>query len=147
MTVTVPASFDQDQRLATLNAVELSKFGTNVRLLSEPVAAAISHNLMHSEKTGYILVYDFGGGTFDVSIMEMRMRLPSRLTATDGLGWVGGENYDMMIYDDMLRDFTESNDGETLIEHPHDRTREARLERYKARIIEMCRRNEREPVG
>ena len=139
VTVTVPASFDQDQRLATLNAVELSKFGTNVRLLSEPVAAAISHNLMHSVKTGYILVYDFGGGTFDVSIMEVQNETSFKVIATDGLGWIGGENYDMMIYDDMLRDFTESNDGETLIEHPHDRTREARLERYKARIIEMCR--------
>ena len=74
-----------------------------------------------------------------MSIMEVRNETSFKVIATDGLGWVGGENYDMMIYDDMLRDFTESNDGETLIEHPHDRTREARLERYKARIIEMCR--------
>lgn len=139
VTVTVPASFDSDQRLATLKAIQMSKFGDNVKLLSEPVAAAISMGIMNNMNNGHILIYDFGGGTFDVSIIELQGGNTFKVIATDGLASVGGEDIDIIIYKDLLDDYSKINEGYGLVDSPLKQTRNVQLEKNKAKIMEDCR--------
>ena len=70
--ITVPAYFNDSERQATKNAGEIA--GLNVlRIINEPTAAALAYGLDKQDKTHTILVFDFGGGTFDVSILELGM--------------------------------------------------------------------------
>ncbi len=90
--ITVPAYFRHDQRLATLEAG--SRAGFNVlKIISEPTAAALAYGLRPSNKSQRVLVYDLGGGTFDISLVEIT---PSelRVLATDGDHTLGGKDWD-----------------------------------------------------
>lgn len=89
--ITVPAYFDDAQRQATKDAAKLA--GINVlRLLNEPTAAAIAYGLDHQSE-GIFVVYDLGGGTFDVSILELSQGL-FRVKATGGNSALGGDDFD-----------------------------------------------------
>ena len=68
--ITVPANFNDIQRKATKNAGEIAGFKVE-RIINEPTAAAMAYGVDNLDKNGNILVYDFGGGTFDVTILEM----------------------------------------------------------------------------
>lgn len=90
--VTVPAYFDNFQRLATLNAAKAA--GLNVsRILNEPTAAALAYGLKSNGTEERYLVYDLGGGTFDVSVIETNER-EVRVLATDGDHRLGGKDWD-----------------------------------------------------
>lgn len=90
--VTVPAYFDNFQRLATLNAAKVA--GLNVsRILNEPTAAALAYGLKSNGTDERYLVYDLGGGTFDVSVIETNER-EVRVLATDGDHRLGGKDWD-----------------------------------------------------
>jgi len=92
--ITVPAYFNDVQRQATKNAAKLA--GINViRLLNEPTAAAIAYGL-ESNATGVYIIYDFGGGTFDVSILSLEKGI-FRVIATDGDTMLGGDDIDEII--------------------------------------------------
>ncbi|CAJ0557939.1 unnamed protein product, partial [Mesorhabditis spiculigera] len=101
--ITVPAYFNDAQRAATKEAAE--KAGLEViQLLNEPTAAAIAFGLaQHSEKKRNILVYDFGGGTFDVSIMEV---YGSEMTvkSTCGNPHLGGEDINKVLLEYCIED-------------------------------------------
>ncbi len=89
--ITVPAYFDDAQRQATKDAAQLA--GLNVlRLINEPTAAAIAYGLDHASE-GLFVVYDLGGGTFDVSVLRLT-RGVFEVVATGGDSALGGDDYD-----------------------------------------------------
>lgn len=95
--ITVPAYFTDDQRRATKQAGELAGFIVE-RIVNEPTAAALAFGLEHLEEDRHILVYDLGGGTFDVSIVEM-MSGVLEVKASAGNSQLGGEDFDWKIVD------------------------------------------------
>ncbi|MEK6940444.1 MAG: molecular chaperone DnaK [Nanoarchaeota archaeon] len=112
--ITVPAYFDDAQRQATKNAGKIA--GLNVlRIVNEPTAAALSYGLdKTSDKT--ILVFDFGGGTFDVSILELGGGV-FEVKSTSGDNHLGGDDIDDKIIDYLAKEFRKIN-GIDLREDP-----------------------------
>lgn len=97
--ITVPAYFDDAQRQATKDAAKLS--GLHVlRLLNEPTAAAIAYGLDNASE-GIFVVYDLGGGTFDVSILKLSKGI-FEVLATNGNSALGGDDFDQAIYQWIL---------------------------------------------
>ncbi len=92
--ITVPAHFDEAARTATKDAARIAGLEV-VRMINEPTAAAIAYGL-DVNPTGNFLVYDLGGGTFDVSILKMYGGI-LRVIATGGDGYIGGDDFDMML--------------------------------------------------
>lgn len=95
--ITVPAYFTDEQRRATKQAGELAGFIVE-RIINEPTAAALAFGLAHSKKDGHVLVYDLGGGTFDVSVVEMMSGI-LEVKASTGNSRLGGEDFDWKIVD------------------------------------------------
>ncbi|MFY7940189.1 MAG: Fe-S protein assembly chaperone HscA, partial [Burkholderiaceae bacterium] len=94
--ITVPAYFDDAQRQATKDAAELA--GIHVlRLINEPTAAAIAYGLEHGSE-GLYLVYDLGGGTFDVSLLRLSEGV-FEVVATGGDSALGGDDFDRLLAD------------------------------------------------
>ena len=97
--ITVPASFDDAQRQATKDAARLA--GLNVlRLLNEPTAAAIAYGL-DNRAEGTFVVYDLGGGTFDVSVLQLTKGL-FEVKATGGNSALGGDDFDHRLFCHLL---------------------------------------------
>jgi molecular chaperone HscA len=92
--ITVPAYFDEGQRQATKDAAELAGI-TVLRLLNEPTAAAVAYGLDHDAQ-GYCLIYDLGGGTFDVSLLHLTKGV-FEVLATGGNTALGGDDLDGVI--------------------------------------------------
>ncbi|MCI2046271.1 MAG: molecular chaperone DnaK [Faecalibacterium sp.] len=104
--ITVPAYFDDSQRKATQDAGRIA--GLNVlRIINEPTAAAVAYGL-DNEAAQKILVYDLGGGTFDVSIIEIEDGTFTVL-ATGGDTQLGGDDFDACIVDWLVREFEKSD--------------------------------------
>ena len=104
--ITVPAYFNDAQRQATKNAGEIAGF-TVERIINEPTAAAMSYGIGDSEaKT--ILVFDLGGGTFDVSILELGGGVYEVL-ATNGDSNLGGDDWDEALISHMANEFKNSH--------------------------------------
>jgi molecular chaperone DnaK len=100
--ITVPAYFNDAQRQATKDAGEIA--GLNVRrIVNEPTAAALAYGL-DRKKNEKIAVYDFGGGTFDISILEVGENVVEVL-ATNGDTHLGGDNLDQKIIDWLIAEF------------------------------------------
>eukprot|EP00095_Tigriopus_kingsejongensis_P008545 snap_masked-scaffold3934_size7099-processed-gene-0.3 protein:Tk08545 transcript:snap_masked-scaffold3934_size7099-processed-gene-0.3-mRNA-1 annotation:"molecular chaperone" len=93
--ITVPAYFHDGQRAATKRAGELAGLEV-VRILSEPTAAALSYGLDRLGESARVAVFDLGGGTFDVSVLEMREGV-FEVTATSGDTNLGGDDFDLAI--------------------------------------------------
>jgi molecular chaperone DnaK len=106
--VTVPAYFDDAQRQATKDAGRIA--GLNVlRIVNEPTAAALAYGV-ETEGAQRIAVYDLGGGTFDVSILELSDGV-FRVRSTAGDTFLGGEDFDNAIVEHLLATFTAMNGG------------------------------------
>jgi molecular chaperone DnaK len=104
--ITVPAYFDDAQRQATKDAGQIA--GLNVRrIINEPTAAAIAYGL-EKKQSERIAVYDLGGGTFDISILEISDGV-FNVKATNGDTFLGGEDFDQRIIDAMADEFMETN--------------------------------------
>ena len=100
--ITVPAYFNDSQRQATKDAGKIA--GLNVlRIINEPTAAALAYGL-DKKDSGTIVVYDLGGGTFDVSILEVGDGV-FEVKATNGDTFLGGEDFDTKIIDFLADDF------------------------------------------
>lgn len=100
--ITVPAYFNDVQRQATKDAGKIA--GLNVlRIINEPTSAALSYGLNHGEPQK-VMVYDLGGGTFDVSVIEIADGVIEVL-ATAGDNHLGGDDFDARIADWMIREF------------------------------------------
>ena len=106
--ITVPAYFSDSQRQATKEAGEIA--GLKVaRIINEPTAAALAYGLDKSSKDMKIAVFDLGGGTFDVSIIEIGEGVIEVL-ATNGDNRLGGDDFDQKVTDYMLAEF-KKNEG------------------------------------
>ncbi len=104
--ITVPAYFNDAQRQATKDAGEIA--GLNVRrIVNEPTAAALAYGL-DRKKNEKIAVYDFGGGTFDISILEVGENVVEVL-ATNGDTHLGGDNIDQAVMDWLIAEFKKDN--------------------------------------
>lgn len=100
--ITVPAYFTDAQRQATKDAGQIA--GLNVkRIINEPTAAALSYGI-DKEEDQKVMVYDLGGGTFDVSIIEMGDGV-TEVLATAGNNHLGGDDFDQRIIDWMVKEF------------------------------------------
>ncbi|STZ76217.1 Fe-S protein assembly chaperone HscA [Bergeriella denitrificans] len=107
--ITVPAYFDDAQRQATKDAARLA--GLNVlRLLNEPTAAAIAYGLDNASE-GTFVVYDLGGGTFDVSVLQLSKGL-FEVKATGGNSALGGDDFDHRLFCHLLEENSLSQLGE-----------------------------------
>src|ERR687894_849326 len=103
--ITVPAYFNDDQREATKDAGKIA--GLNVlRIINEPTAAALAYGL-DKEADQTILVFDLGGGTFDVSVLEIAEGV-FEVKATAGDNHLGGDNFDKAIVDWLVKEFKAS---------------------------------------
>src|SRR5213595_967566 len=101
--ITVPAYFNNAQREATKDAGKIA--GLNVlRIINEPTAAALAYGLEKEASDHTILVFDLGGGTFDVSILELGEGV-FEVKATNGDNHLGGDNFDKAIVDWMVSEF------------------------------------------
>jgi molecular chaperone DnaK len=101
--ITVPAYFDDSQRQATKDAGKIAGLDV-LRILNEPTAAALAYGLDRREDNRIIAVYDLGGGTFDVSILELSQGI-FEVRATAGDTFLGGEDFDQRIMDWLIEDF------------------------------------------
>jgi molecular chaperone DnaK len=101
--VTVPAYFTDAQRQATKDAGELGGLRVE-RILNEPTAAALAYGLDNLDKEQYILVYDLGGGTFDVSVLEMFEGVLD-VKASAGNNCLGGADFDRRIVEFLVEQF------------------------------------------
>ena len=104
--ITVPAYFSDSQRQATKDAGKIAGLEV-LRIINEPTAAALSYGL-DKENSQKILVYDLGGGTFDVSILEIGDGVIEVL-ATNGDTRLGGDDFDQKIIDWMVSEFKKSD--------------------------------------
>ena len=101
--ITCPAYFSDSQRQATKDAGKIA--GLNVlRIINEPTAAALSYGLDKEGKTQKVIIYDLGGGTFDVSIMEIGDGV-FEVLATHGNNKLGGDDFDNRIMDYLVEQF------------------------------------------
>lgn len=100
--ITVPAYFDDSQRQATKDAGRIA--GLNVqRIINEPTAASLAYGT-DSKKDEKIAVYDLGGGTFDISILEIGEGV-TEVLSTNGNTFLGGDDFDLKIIDWMIEEF------------------------------------------
>lgn len=105
--ITIPAMFNDNQKSATQKAAELAGF-SQVELLQEPIAAAIAYGLDEKVKDGQILIFDFGGGTFDVCLVNVEDGI-MQVKDTEGDNWLGGKNLDNAIVDKILIPYLKDN--------------------------------------
>ena len=150
--ITVPAYFDDSQRQATQDAGKIA--GLNVlRIINEPTAAALSYGLSNTENQT-IAVFDLGGGTFDISILEISNGV-FEVKSTNGDTFLGGEDFDRALCEKLMDDFK----GETGVDlrerqhgpSAHSRSCGARQTRTLLGAIDghqssLHRRRERWPV-
>ena len=105
--ITVPAYFNDAQRQATKDAGQIA--GLNVlRIVNEPTAAALAYGLDKGDKDQTILVFDLGGGTFDVSLLEIGEGIVE-VKATSGDNNLGGDDWDQRVVDHLVTQFKNSN--------------------------------------
>ena len=105
--ITVPAYFDDAQRQATKDASKLA--GLNVlRLINEPTAAAVAYGL-EQKIEGNFVIYDLGGGTFDVSVLRLSKGL-FEVLSTHGNAQLGGDDYDQILAEWLVKDNLSNND-------------------------------------
>lgn len=105
--ITVPAYFNDSQRQATKEAGEIA--GLNViRIINEPTAAALAYGLDKQEKSMKVVVFDCGGGTHDVSVLELENGV-FEVLSTDGDTHLGGDDFDQVIIDWLVKEFNSEN--------------------------------------
>ncbi|CAG8488662.1 13775_t:CDS:2 [Gigaspora margarita] len=110
--ITVPAYFDDNQRKATENAGIIAGLEVQ-RIINEPTAAALAYGLDKVVRDQKILVYDLGGGTFDVSILQISKSESGEgvfeVLSTAGINTLGGDNFDKRIVDYLIQEFKKEN--------------------------------------
>ena len=106
--ITVPAYFNDAQRQATKNAGKIAGLEVE-RIINEPTAAALAYGLDKQENAQTVLVYDLGGGTFDVSILELGDGV-FEVKSTSGNNHLGGDDYDQRIVDFLVDEIKDEYD-------------------------------------
>ena len=105
--ITVPAYFNDAQRQATKNAGKIAGLEVE-RIINEPTAASLAYGLDKQDQQETVLVYDLGGGTFDVSILELGDGV-FEVKSTSGNNHLGGDDFDKCIMDYLVSEFKKEN--------------------------------------
>ena len=105
--ITVPAYFNDAQRQATKDAGKIAGLDVK-RIINEPTAAALAYGIDKTDKEQTVLVFDLGGGTFDVSILQLADGT-FEVLSTAGDNHLGGDDYDQMIIDYLVQEFKKEN--------------------------------------
>lgn len=105
--ITVPAKFTMVQKESTVQAGKLAGF-QHIELLQEPIAASMAYGLDTSQKDGIWLVFDFGGGTFDAALIKVEEGI-MKVLDTEGDNWLGGQNLDKAIVDQIIIPYLDEN--------------------------------------
>lgn len=105
--ITVPAYFNDAQRQATKNAGKIAGLEVE-RIINEPTAAALAYGMDKQDQAHTILVYDLGGGTFDVSILELGDGV-FEVKSTNGNNHLGGDDFDQRVMDYLVETFKKEN--------------------------------------
>ncbi|REH79914.1 molecular chaperone DnaK [Staphylococcus felis] len=105
--ITVPAYFNDSERQATKDAGKIAGLEVE-RIINEPTAAALAYGLDKTDKDEKVLVFDLGGGTFDVSILELGDGV-FEVLATAGDNKLGGDDFDQVIIDHLVNEFKSEN--------------------------------------
>lgn len=105
--ITVPAYFNDSQRQATKDAGRMAGLKV-LRVVNEPTAAALSFGLNAKENSGIVAVYDLGGGTFDISILDIEDGV-FEVRATNGDTHLGGEDFDSVVVNHIVQNFIKKN--------------------------------------
>ena len=114
--ITVPAYFSDSQRQATKEAGKIAGLDVK-RIINEPTAAALAYGLDKTDKNMKIAVYDLGGGTFDISILELGDGV-FEVKSTNGDTHLGGDDFDQVIIDWLASEFASENGGLDLKKDP-----------------------------
>jgi len=114
--ITVPAYFSDSQRQATKEAGEIAGLKVK-RIINEPTAAALAYGLDKKNKDMKVAVFDLGGGTFDISILELGDGV-FEVKSTNGDTHLGGDDFDHKIIDWLAQEFASENDGMDLRKDP-----------------------------
>ena len=114
--ITVPAYFSDSQRQATKDAGKIAGLDVK-RIINEPTAAALAYGLDKTDKNMKIAVYDLGGGTFDISILELGDGV-FEVKSTNGDTHLGGDDFDQVIIDWLASEFASENGGIDLKKDP-----------------------------
>jgi molecular chaperone DnaK len=114
--ITVPAYFSDSQRQATKEAGEIAGLKVK-RIINEPTAAALAYGMDKKNKDMKIAVYDLGGGTFDISILELGDGV-FEVKSTNGDTHLGGDDFDHVIIDWLVQEFKNDNGGIDLSKDP-----------------------------
>lgn len=104
--ITVPAYFNDSERQATINAGKIAGLDVK-RIVNEPTAAALAYGA-DKNKDQKVAVYDFGGGTFDISILEIGAEGTFEVLATNGDTHLGGDDFDQAIFEYVMAEFQKS---------------------------------------
>ena len=105
--ITVPAYFNDAQRQATKDAGKIAGLDVK-RIINEPTAAALAYGIDKTDKEQTVLVFDLGGGTFDVSILQLADGT-FEVLSTAGDNHLGGDDYDQMVIDWLVQEFKKEN--------------------------------------
>ncbi|MBI2103872.1 molecular chaperone DnaK [Candidatus Woesebacteria bacterium] len=137
--ITVPAYFDDAQRSATKQAGEIAGFKVE-RIINEPTAAALAYGL-DKKKAEKIAVYDLGGGTFDISILELGDGV-FEVKATNGDTHLGGDDFDEVIVDYIVSEFKKDNAvdlkaDKQALQRVRDAAEKAKIELSAAEEVEI----------
>lgn len=138
--ITVPAYFNDSQRQATKNAGEIA--GLNVlRIINEPTAASLAYGLDKQDQSHTILVFDFGGGTFDVSVLELGDGI-FEVKSTNGDNMLGGDDIDQIIMDWISGNFKKStgidlNNDATAVQRLKEAAEKAKIELSSKMKVEI----------
>ena len=135
--ITVPAYFDDAQRTATKNAGKMA--GLNVLdIVNEPIAAALSYGIQAGQKEETILVYDLGGGTFDVSVIQVGAE-GVKILVTGGNHELGGKDWDDRLISFLASEFEKQNGVNPLTDpHAHQELR-SKAEATKKRLSQKMK--------
>lgn len=118
--ITIPAKFKADQISATKRAAEQAGI-QHSELLQEPIAAAMAYGLSAEQKSGNLLVFDFGGGTFDAALLAVEDGI-MQVKDTEGDNYLGGKNLDYAIVDEILIPYLRENYSiSEILENEHKR--------------------------
>ena len=105
--ITVPAYFNDSQRQATKDAGQIAGLDVQ-RILNEPTAASLAYGMTHNA-SGKVAIYDLGGGTFDISILELSDGI-YQVLATGGDTYLGGEDFDQLIINWLVEEFQKDHE-------------------------------------
>lgn len=107
--ITVPAYFNDAQRQATKDAGKIAGLEV-LRIVNEPTAASLAYGIDKQDKDSTIIVFDLGGGTFDVSVLQLGGGV-FEVKSTNGDTFLGGEDFDQCIVDHLVEEFKKANAG------------------------------------